>query len=205
MQSTLASPAADVQPVLMTLMSELDNVVGEQLQLVPNAIQMAIQLQLLQQQWQTLAGLQQAAVAAGDPAMTLSWSVFEQYMMEQLRGMFCRLQPAMEAWQGLYQQQQQSAQLQQPAGGQEQQQEQQSDEVQDVATGAQEAAAAPTAKTVSFFRVSRRWQLVDMCWQYTYAWIVAAAVAVTLVHDIKEDSFGFFCSELRGCVMASPM
>ena len=167
MQHALAAPAADVQPVFMTLMSELENTIGEQLQLVPGVIQMAIQLQLLQQQWQALAGLQQAAVAAGDAGRAVSWSVFEQYMMQQLRSMFCQLQLAMEAWQGLQQHQQgQDGQQQQQQGeqqngqhaGEGDEQLQQGDGQQEVAGEAGDVAAAPGDTTVSYLARLTIWE-----------------------------------------------
>eukprot|EP00775_Hariotina_reticulata_P007012 gene7012-7226_t len=61
------TPQSDVHTVFMTLLTELQSppAVQQALRQLPEAVKLVLQLQLLHQQWQTLAGQQQAAAANG--------------------------------------------------------------------------------------------------------------------------------------------
>jgi hypothetical protein len=104
-------PQSDVHTVFMTLLTELQSppAVQQALRQLPEAVKLVLQLQLLHQQWQTLAGQQQAAVETGQQVGGLNWITYELHVMQQLQQYVQRLQPAVQELE-----QQQKAQSQGP-------------------------------------------------------------------------------------------
>jgi len=99
--TAVPTPQQDVQPVFSTLLAELQAApeVQQQLQALPAAVKLLLQLQVLQQQWAVFAVQQQGAAAGEGGGRGFGWADYEHYIMQQLQQAAQQLQPTLQALQ----------------------------------------------------------------------------------------------------------